>query len=140
MINIKNTLNNGIDAVKKGANTAYQATKTGVLKGAKYAKDLPKDTYNFVKTNPKKAGKYAAVAIGVGAAIYSVKTAVLNFINTKKENNSLKEVNEIKTEHIENQGEIIEALKESCEDSQAIIDAQHGALEILHAEHFKKAE
>lgn len=119
-------------AVKDGAKTAYTATKSGVSKGIQYTKTLTQDTVNFVKTNPKKAGKYAAIALGVGAAIYAVKTAVLKTLQAKKENEVLKEVATIQAEHIGHQQEIIGALKESCADSQEIIDTQHEALDAAH--------
>lgn len=131
-LNLSATMQKRYDAVKIAANKVYTATKSGVSKGIQYTKTLTQDTVNFVKTNPKKAGKYAAMALGVGAAIYAVKTAVLKTLQAKKENEVLKVVANIQAEHIGNQQEIIGALKESCADSQAIIDTQHEALDAAH--------
>lgn len=120
--NLKTQFNKAVNASK---NTFEKKIKPAVGEGIKYTKDIAIDSFEFVKKNPKKAGKWAAAGILAGSAIALGVKAVKDFIKTKKQNailtdaviaqrntiNLMKEVNEINKDIISAKNRTIEELK-----------------------------
>lgn len=115
-VNIKETFIKGKNAMK---DTYKNTVKPALMDGVKYTKDLAMDTVAFVKKNPKKTGLIAA---GVAAGVALIAT----FTNLVKKNR-------VKSEHIEHQREIINALKEDIEDRQVMMDSLHDAVAAAHS-------
>ena len=109
------------------AGKAFYANKVkpAIKDGVKYTKNLAQDSVEFVKKNPKKVGKFAAVGLLAGSAIALAVKAVKDFVATKKQNailkdavlaqrdtiNVMKEVNAIHKDIIEAKDRTIEELK-----------------------------
>lgn len=75
------------------AGKAFYANKVkpAIKDGVKYTKNLAQDSVEFVKKNPKKVGKFAAVGLLAGSAIALAVKAVKDFVATKKQNAILKD-------------------------------------------------
>lgn len=111
-INVRETFNKGLDGVK---NSYTNHIKPAMENGIKYTKDLAHDTVDFVAKNPKKTGMIAGAVIaviGLGALI-----------------GKLVKTNNIKSEHIAHQREIIGALKEEVGVRDELIGGLHDAVE-----------
>ena len=121
-LNISQKLSSCSESIK---NCYTNHIKPAISSGIQYTKDLKSDVVDFATQNPKKVGGYAAgVLFGVSLVALIAKLV--------KNNKKMHEISAIKSEHIEHQREIINALKEDIELKQCIIDAQHEGLEAAH--------
>lgn len=121
-INIGQKFNNCVDYLKQGYSNKVKPKLTDSVK---YTKDLKNDVVDFVKKNPKKTGATAAVTL-LGASLIGLVAKLA------KDNAKMHQISAIKSEHIEHQREIIDALKEDITDRQYMMDTQHETLDALH--------
>ena len=117
-----------LEESKELAGKANAKVKTGFEGTMKYAKNLGKDTAEFVKTKPMNFIKKYPKKLALGAAIAGLMTGfAISFVKLVK-------TNIIQKEHIANQRTAINALKESCEDLKEIVAAQRDVIDAAKAE------
>lgn len=124
-VNAQTVRNKFSKTVAEGKAFFANKVKPAIKDGAKYTKNLAKDSVEFVKKNPKKIGKYAAVGLLAGSVVALGVKAVKDFVATKKQNailkdavlaqrdtiNVMKEVNAIHKDIIAAKDRTIEELK-----------------------------
>lgn len=117
----KNKFRKTVDAGK-----AFYANKVkpAIKDGVKYTKNLAKDSVEFVKKNPKKIGKFAALGLLAGSVIALGVKAVKDFVATKKQNAILKDA-------VLAQRDTINVMKEVNAISKDIIAAKDRTIEEL---------
>ena len=98
--------------------------KPAIKDGVKYTKNLAKDSVEFVKKNPKKVGKFAALGLLAGSVIALTVKAVKDFVATKKQNAILKDA-------VLAQRDTINVMKEVNAISKDIIAAKDRTIEEL---------
>ena len=88
--NVTDTIRQKTEKYAKDAQNTFDNTvKPFINEQIKYAKNLKKDSVEFVKKNPKKVGKYAALTLlTVSAGAVVIKT-IKDYIKTKKQNKIL---------------------------------------------------
>ena len=108
------------------AGKAFYANKVkpAIKDGAKYTKNLAKDSVEFVKKNPKKVGKFAALGLLAGSVIALGVKAVKDFVATKKQNVILKNA-------VLAQRDTIEVMKEVNAINKDIIAAKDRTIDEL---------
>ncbi len=74
---------------KDAKNTFDNTVKPFINEQIKYAKNLTKDSIEFVKKNPKKVGKYAALTLFAASAGAVIVKTIKDYIKTKKQNKIL---------------------------------------------------
>ena len=70
-------------------NTYTKTVKPFFKEQIKNAKTLSKDTFEFVKNNPKKIGKYAAVGLMIASAGTALVKTIKDYLNVKAQNKIL---------------------------------------------------
>lgn len=119
------SLKNGYHKVVDKSKTVYsQQVKPFVKNSIKYTKDLAVDTVDFVKKNPRKAGKYAAIAAAGLAGVTLVVKGIKNAVKAHKQNKIL-------TEAVITQRETINDLKELAAINKDIIEGKDRVIERL---------
>lgn len=122
--NVKNTFSKSYDYLKDGYATKV---KPALDKKIKYVKDLKNDTVEFVKANPKKAGKYAAVGLLAATTIGFIVKGIKDLVAAKKQNTVL-------SNWVVDQRATINDLKEVAETQKDIIAAQQMVINGLKRE------
>ena len=113
---IGQTISNVTDNIRNGYQTRV---KPKIASGYQYTTGLKNDVVDFVKKNPKKTGAAAFLTfVGLAAAGFVAK-----HIKT------LHDMNKIKSEHIEHQREIIDALKDDIADKQFMLDTRQDIID-----------
>ncbi len=112
------------NVVGKGKEFYTGQIKPAVSDGIKYTKELARDTVDFVKKNPKKAGKYVAVAGLAISGIALIAAGIKNAIKAHKQNKIL-------TQAFVTQRETINDLKEIADTQQDIIAAKDRVIDHL---------
>lgn len=88
--NVTDTIRQKTEKYAKDAKNTFDNTvKPFINEQIKYAKNLKKDTVEFVKKNPKKVGKYAALTLFAASAGAVVIKTIKDYIKTKKQNKIL---------------------------------------------------
>ncbi len=127
---IANNISDKAKKYTKDVHKTYAKTvKPFVKEQLKHAKTLSKDSFEFVKKNPKKLGKYAALTVGIAAVGAGIVKAVKDYVETKKVNKILAKF--VATEKQNNQElkDFIGVQKEIIDTKDAIIESQKKVIE-----------
>lgn len=110
---------------KDGIKNTYANTVKPFVKGNyNKFKNLTTDTVDFVKKNPKKAGKYAAMgALATTAAVLVVK-GIKDIIRTKKQNKILANFVVMQKAQMEDLKGFISVQNETIAGKDDVIEAQ----------------
>lgn len=110
-------------------NTYTKTVKPFFKEQIKNVKTVSKDTFEFVKNNPKKIGKYAAVGLLVASAGAAVVKTIKDYLNVKAQNKILanfvvmqKKSNDELKDYIGVQKEIIAGKDDTIDAQQKIIE------------------
>ena len=132
-MNFSAVTNNISDKAKQyadSAKTTYDKTfKPFIKEQLKYAKTISKDSFEFVKNNPKKIGKYAAIAAGIVAVGAGVVKGVKDYIETKKVNKILAKFVAMEKQNNKELKDFIGVQKEIIDTKDAIIELQKKVIE-----------
>lgn len=110
---------------KDGIKNTYSNTVKPFVQGNfNKLKGVAADTVDFVKTNPKKAGKYAAAGLIVGTAIGLVIKGVKDFVKTKKQNKILANFVVMQKAQMEDLKGLIAVQGATLEGRDSVIEAQ----------------
>ena len=110
-------------------NTLDNTVKPFVDKQYKHAEKITKDSFEYVKNNPKKVGRYAAMAvIATAAAAAAVKT-IKELVNAKKQNQILAKFAIMQKQSNDELKDYINSQKEIIAGKDAVIDAQKKVIE-----------
>lgn len=132
-MNFSAVTNNISDKAKQyadSAKTTYDKTfKPFIKEQLKYAKTISKDSFEFVKNNPKKIGKYAAVTAGIVAVGAGVVKGIKDYIETKKVNKILAKFVAMEKQNNQELKNFIGVQKEMIDAKDAIIESQKKVIE-----------
>lgn len=111
------------------SNTYTKTVKPFFKEQIKNAKTLSKDTFEFVKNNPKKIGKYAAVGLMIASTGAALVKTIKDYLNVKAQNKILanfvvmqKKSNDELKDYIGVQKEIIAGKDDTIDAQQKIIE------------------
>ena len=127
---IANNISDKTKKYKESAKTTYTKTvKPFVQEQLKYAKTLTKDSVNFVKNNPKKVGKYAAITTAIVAAGVGIVKGIKDYIETKKVNKILAKFVATEKQNNKELKDFIGIQREIIDSRDTIIDAQRKVID-----------
>ena len=127
---IANNISDKAKKYTKDVHATYDNTvKPFVKEQYKYAKKMSKDTVDFVKRNPKKIGKYAAIATAIVAAGVGIVKGIKDYIETKKVNKILAKFVATEKQNNKELKDFIGIQREIIDSRDTIIDAQRKVIE-----------
>ena len=115
MLGVNENFSQKIQSVKKQVKDKYvNVVKPAIVDGFNSAKNLSKDTVEFVKKNPKKVAKFAGAAAIVGL----ITAGIAHMVELTKKNKLLNKL-------AERRKVLINYMKEDIADKQFLIDTLH---------------
>ena len=115
MLGVNENFSQKIQSVKNQVKDKYvNVVKPAIKEGFNSAKNLSKDTVEFVKKNPKKVAKFAGAAAIVGL----ITAGVAHMVKLYKQNKLLKQM-------AVHQRVMINDMKDEIADRQFLIDTLH---------------
>lgn len=115
MLGVNVNFNQKFEGVKNQVKDKYtKVLKPAIEEAFNSARNLSKDTVEFVKKNPRKVAKYAGAAAAVGL----ITAGVVRFVKLYKQNKLLKQM-------AIHQRAMINDMKGEIADRQFLIDTLH---------------